>query len=155
MIFKIKKGELLIRDVVTMMLLVSAVIVLTSTFVTEMAGNYGNTAMENEYALSNTSIGGSDLFSSTRTDVINASDKIQDEEGGLVTLITGAKDIVTGIVKIFLTAPNNIGGLVEGALIDMNVDGDLSNTIKWIIVVLIWIIIIFSIITAFLQGAKV
>lgn len=156
MIFK--KGEILLRDVVFIMLIMSSILVFASTFVTEMATNYGDNQMISEYSLSNISMTkDSGLFKNLKSDVNNISGELQaEEEGtGLWSLITGTKDIVVNIIYTFLTAPNRVGDLTYDVLVDIDVPAGIAETIKWTIVIGLWIIVIFAIVTAFLQGAKV
>lgn len=155
--FGVKKGELLIRHVVIMMLLVSSILVLASTFVTEMAGNYGNTEMEAEYLLNNISMtSDTGLFGDLRTDVSAAEDTLTSDDSGLWSLVFGeSKKAVTSIFFTFITGPTQIGNLVKGAMVDMGVDATLANVIKYIVAILLWVVVIFGIITAALQGAKV
>lgn len=155
----IKKGEILLRDVVFIMLVMSSVLIFASTFVTEMAGNYGNTEMAEEFALTNLSMSGdSGLMGGLKDTTTNISDQLQnkdDDSSGLWTLITGTKDIVVNVIWAFLSAPNDLGSLIGDILVDMGAAVLIAETIKWIIVVGLWIVVIFAIITAFLQGAKI
>lgn len=141
-----------------MMLIASSILVFASTFVTQMANNYGDTEMATEYALRNISLSNNEgLFSDLKGDIESSSQTLQSQNKstGLWSLGSGVLDVVSNVLYTFLTAPNRLGDLVEGALSDMGVGGGIASTIKWTIVLGIWIVIIFAIITAFLQGAKV
>lgn len=157
----IKKGEIILRDVVFIMLIISSVLIFSSTFVTEIASNYGNDEMSDEFGLSNLSMtndGG--MLSDLKTTTENISSDMQnkgDDSGGLWTLakIGNTLDIVVSIIWSFLTAPAELGGLVGDIVTDMGATAAVGLSIKYIITIGLWLIVIFAVVTAFLRGAKV
>ena len=155
--FGVKKGELLIRDVVFMMLLVSSILVLASTFVTEVAGNYGNTAMSDEYALKNLSMSkNTGLFATLNDNVSSAASTLTSKDAGLWTLISSeGKTALTTILYTFITGPTQISELVKGVLVDMGVGPELATVIGIIIKIALWIIVVFGVLVAIAQGARI
>lgn len=156
----IKKGEVLLRDVVFIMLIMSSVLIFASTFVTEMANNYDNSDMLSEYTLTNLSMSADNpgMLGSLDTSISNSSAQLQntaDEGTGLWTIITGAKDVVSTIIWTFLSAPYQLGGLIGQMIMDMGATEGIASLIQWTITLALWIVVIFAIITAFLQGAKI
>ena len=153
-----KKGTLVLRDILFMMIMVSSIIVLAGLFVTDLANNYDNNEMANEYLGGKINLLGNQTFMYTKQNVTDAGTVLSDESTGIFSFVSGTLTGVGQILSMILFAPNTIGDLVSGMLEDMGVvpEGSegVSITIKWTIVVVLWILIILSIISAFLQGGK-
>jgi len=153
-----KKGELVLRDIVFMMMMVSAIFILSGLFVSEMAFNYDNTNMSNEWALSQTNDIANSTFYDYKDDVSTVGQDLGTESTGIWALIESSVNLLTGLGDAFImvmTAPNVIGNMVAGTLEDAGVNVAITLIIKWLIVTVFWIIIIFTIISAFLRGGKV
>ncbi len=148
-----KKGSLVLRDIVFMMMMVSAIFVFAGLFVSDMASNYANTNMSNEWALSETNNLSDSMFEDTYSDLETESDNM--ETDNLLSLIGGALDSIGGIIKMVVLAPNTIGTLVGGTLADMNVPSAIHHGVGILITGLLYAIILFSIIAAFLKGGKI
>ena len=154
---RMKKGALVLRDVMFMMMMVSAIFVLAGLFVSEMAVNYDNTNMSSEWGISGTNTIANSTFYDTSDDVTTVGQDLGSNSTGIWSLITSATGTLEGIgnaLFMVLTAPNTIGNLVGGVLQDAGVSATVSEVIKYLIVVVFWIIIIFTIISAFLRGGK-
>ena len=148
---------LVLRDIVIMMMMVCSIFVLTGIFVTDMASNYGNTEMADEWALTDTNSLGSDTFYDTGTDVEEVGDGLGSTETGVWSLIAGAGNTLKGIGKalvMVLTAPNTIGNLLYGTLLDAGVATGVSGIIKYLVITILWIIVIFTIASGFLRGPR-
>lgn len=150
-----KKGGLVLRDIIFMMLIMSSIFIFAGIFVSEISQNYDNTNMSDEWALTQTNIIANSTFESTKTNLSNSKDTLSSEGTGIIALIGGTLDGIGDILFMVLTAPNTIGDLVGGTLFDMGVGSAVSNTIKWLIVAILWGIVIFTIGAAFLQGGKI
>lgn len=147
-----KKGLLVLRDVVFMMLMVSAIFVFAGLFVSEMAINYDNTNMTNEWAVTGTNTIAGDMLNNTHSKMEVEGDSL---ETGILDLIWGFLDSMGGIIAMVLTAPNTIGSLVAGTLEDvMGTDNQIITWIGRLITGLLWAIIIFTIYSSFLKGGK-
>lgn len=152
-----KKGQLVLRDMVFMMMIVSAIFVLAGIFVSDMANSYDNTNMSEEWSLTGTNILSNSTFYDVGDDVVETADGLSTESTGIWSLIEGAGNTLKGIGKalfMVLTAPNTIGTLLAGTLEDMGVATSVASIIKYLIVILLWGIIIFTIASAFLRGGK-
>lgn len=156
-IFYNKKGRMVIRDVVLLTIILSSVLVLASTFVTEMAGNYGNTNMTNEYSLSNVSISGSNVFSSITGDVDDASNKLRaaNETKGLWGIVSGVSEATVTIIKVFINAPTTVANLLISILLDSDVNPTFANTLRLVVSAVLWMILIAAVLTAFRAGSEV
>jgi len=153
-----KKGRVILRDIVLITLILSAVLVFASTFVTQMANNYGLTNMSDEYGLASISMSTtSGLFNTTAGNITDASGKLQaaGESKGLWGLVAGFSEVTVTIIKVFLTAPNQVGNLVKGILQDYGVAPALTAGIQIFITMILWAIVIFSVLTAFRAGSEI
>jgi hypothetical protein len=152
-----KKGVVL-RDILFMMLITSSIIVFAGFFVSEIANNYDNTDMANEYLGGKTNILGNQTFFTTKGNVTDSGQVLADESTGIYSFTTGTLTGIGQILGMVLLAPNTIGDLIAGMLEDMGVVSEgsegLATTIKWTIVVILWILIVLTIVSAFLQGGK-
>lgn len=149
-----KKGALVLRDIIFMMMIVSSIFIFAGLFVSETAFNYGNTNMSNEWSLTQTNTIANSTFYNTGTDVGEAGESLSDTETGIFSLITGTLDGIGNTLFMVLTAPNTIGGLLAGTLEDMGVTSSVTLIIKYLIVTILWGIVIFTVASAFLQGGK-
>lgn len=149
--------SLVLRDVMFMMIMVSAIFVFAGFFINEMAVNYGNTNMSNEWAASGTNVTGNSMFLSTGEGIEGVGDGLKTEATGLYGLIASGANLLVGIgeaIVMVLNAPLTIGNMVSGMLTDANVPTPVPDIIKWLIVGVFWVVIIFTIISAFLRGGK-
>ena len=149
-----KKGSLVLRDVVFMMMIVSSIFVFAGLFISEMALNYDNTNMTNEWSISGTNTLANSTFYDTGSDVEGVGEDLNEESTGIWSLLGDTLDGVGSALYMVLTAPNTIGALVSGTLEDAGVVSSVSSIIKYLIVVILWVVIIFTIVSAFLQGGK-
>lgn len=153
-----KKGTLVLRDVMFMILIVSSIFVLAGLYVSEIALNYDNEVMADEWAISDTNTIANSTFYTTSEDLAKTGQSLGQNKTGIWKLIssaTGALDGIGNALFLVLTAPNTIGNLVSGTLIQANVPEAVALIIKWLIVTLFWAIIIFTIASAFLRGGKI
>lgn len=149
-----KKGSLVLRDVVFMMMIVSSIFIFAGLFVSELAYNYDNDNMSSEWSITGTNIIANSTFYDTGSDIEGVGDSLNDESTGIWSLITGTLDGVGTVLYMVLTAPNTIGELVGGTLEDVGVSSQVASIIEYLIITLFWIVIIFTVISAFLQGGK-
>lgn len=147
-----KKGTLVLRDIVFMMLIVSSIFVFTGLYVSEMAFNYDNDNMSDEWVLSGTNTIANSTFENVSADMDDAGNQI---ETGLLDLVTGGLAAMGDILLMIITAPNTIGNLVGGILTDLGVGYGLALIIKNLIIGILWAIVLFTIYSAFLRGGKI
>lgn len=152
-----KKGALVLRDMVFMMMIVSAIFVLAGIFVSDMSDNYDNTNMSSEWALTGTNELANSTFYDVGDDVTETGTGLSSNSTGIWSLIEGTGNTLKGIGKalfMVLTAPNTIGNLVGATLEDMGVSTSISTIINYLIVIILWVVIIFTIASSFLRGGK-
>ena len=150
-----KNGSLVLRDMVFMMMIVSAIFVLSGLYVGEMASNYENDNMSDEWGIKGTNTLANSTFYDTGSDVGETAEGLNDDTTGIFSLVTGTLKGIGDALFMVLTAPNTIGDLIGGTLFDMGVGTVVANIIKYLIVTILWSIIIFTVVSAFLQGGKV
>jgi len=149
-----KKGSLVLRDIVFMMITVSAIFVLCGIFVSDMAIKYENTNMTSEWAGTGTTKLANSTFYSVGSDVTDTGDGLSQESTGILSLVLGGLEGVGKAMFMVLNAPSTIGDLVSVTLIDMNVNSTVAGITNYLIVIVLWAIIIFTVISAFLRGGK-
>ena len=146
-----KKGSMVLRDVVFMMLIIGSIFIFASLFVNETATNYANTNMSEEWVGGNIQVLGNSTFATTGSDLDSVGGSLGT---GILDLVTGGLKSIGVMLKTMIKAPNTLGTLVSGILIDIGVNTAVANTVYLLIVRLIWVIIIFTIYSSFLQGGK-
>jgi len=146
-----KKGSMVLRDVVFMMLIIGSIFIFASLFVNETATNYANTNMSEEWVGGNIQVLGNSTFATTGSDLDSVGGSLGT---GILDLVTGGLKSIGVMLKTMIKAPNTLGTLVSGILIDIGVNTAVVNTVYLLIVRLIWVIIIFTIYSSFLQGGK-
>jgi len=146
-----KKGSLVLRDVVFMMLIVSAIFVFAGLFVSEMSLNYENTNMTDEWGISKTNDLASSMLEDTSGDMESAGDSLGT---GIWDLVIGGLKSIGGILEMVVTAPNTIGNLVSGTLVDIGIPSSMGSWIGYLISGILWAVIIFTIYSSFLKGGK-
>lgn len=155
-----KKGTIILRDVMFMIIIFGGVMTLMSVFVLNMSTEYGNNALTNEYGLL-----GINSLGDTVTDNITTSVDIQrnatsgegeGQDGAAIAIGTGAVG-VGGAASIVLSVWKT-PAIIQNSLIAMFGDGNVPYVITVIIttmiISLLSIILIFGIITALLKGGK-
>jgi len=147
-----KKGTVVLRDIVFMMLIMSGIFVFAGLFVSEMALNYDNTNMSSEWGSRGTNTVATSMFNKTNSDVKDLGDGV---ETNVVSLIGGFLTGVGDVLIMVATAPNTIGNMAAGSLNDMGVSTSATPIISKFIAGILWVIVLFTIYSAFLQGGKV
>ena len=152
-----RKGALVLRDMVFMMMIVSAIFVLSGFYVSEMAFNYNNQNMSDEWAIAGTNTLANSTFYSVGDNVTETGQGLSANSTGIWSLIEGSANTLKGIGKalfMVLTAPNTVGDLVGATLEDMEVPDPVPSIIQYLLVIVLWGVIIFTIASAFLRGGK-
>lgn len=148
------KGTIVLRDFIFMIIIFGGVLALCSIFVIDMAQEYENTEMESSYNDLGTS-GLGDLF----MDNISSSVKIMrnqtDDAAGSFASGFGIIKGAATILKLVLTSPVFIGNSLGVMMSSIGVPVLVEKIITNIIILLIYAMIIFVIISALLRGGKV
>ncbi len=156
-----KKGTIILRDVMFMIILFGGVMSLMSLVVLDMATEYSNTNLTTDYnALGVSGLGdtvSSDINKTITTQREATLGEGEGEEGtieaigiGDIDIIRGASAIVGGVFK----SPTIIKNALSVMLADLGVPIGVVNIVAIMIIGLILIVIIFGIITALLKGGK-
>ena len=153
-----KKGLLVLRDIMFMMLIVTSIFIFSGLFIRDMALNYGNTNMTTEWNDNNIDSVGNRTFFNVNSDLDDTSEGLQ---GGIISLLGGLLTGIGDTLQMVLTAPVSFGNIIASTLTATGMDssdGTSINTvaliIKYLIAGILYAIIIFSIVSAFLQGGK-
>lgn len=152
-----KRGLVVLRDVVFMMMIVSSIFVFAGLYVGELAFNYDNTNMSEEWGLTGTSTYASTIFNDTKDDVAETGGGMSSNSTGIWSLIEGTGNTLKGIgdaLFMVLLAPNTIGNLLYVTLVDIGAGATIATLVKWLTVTILWGIVIFTIASAFLRGGK-
>jgi len=147
----LKKGELILRDIVFIMFIVSAIFIFSGLFVSEMAFNYDNTNMTNEWYDSGTNTFANSTFYDTSDDMDEIGSGL---EGGVLGLIGGVLTSIGTIVGMIVTAPNTIARLVTGILEDFGLATSVAKVLYYLITGILWAIIIFVVYSFFAPGGN-
>jgi len=145
---KNKKGEIVLRDIIFFILIFSGMIALSSIFVSEMGTTYDNINMTSEF---NYDVIGEDNLTET-SDVWNeVAIKL---DGNLFDFLSGTLTAAKEIVTQVILAPATFGSMIGLILEDIGVNESLSNVLSMMLTALLYVLIVFAVISAFLQGGK-
>ena len=143
-----KRGGMVLRDVVFIIIIFSVIIALSSVFVSEMGNTYSNANMTSSYDKS--SIGSEQLNeTSTRWEEIG-----ENLNGNIIQMLVGTLQAAGEILKEVLLAPAKFSSMLTSILTDFGVDDSIVNIIRLALAGALYILIVFVIISAFLQGGK-
>jgi len=153
-----KKGSIVLRDVVFMVVVFAAMMALSSLFVSNMANEYSNDDMITEY-YADDSVG--NLGDTVLVNVSGSTETIKEytegDEGllgsfGSITgIIFGAPKILWEIVK----TPVYVGNAITTMMVALRLPTTIAAILGNAIIIILYIIIIFVIISALLKGGKV
>jgi len=143
-----KRGSLVLRDIIMIIIVFTGVIALASIFVQEMGDTYSNTNMTTSF--NQDSIGETEL-----TETASKWEEIgQNLDGNLLEMLLGtlqaAKEILTEVIK----APATFSNMLTSILEEIGVSEAITNVFGFIITAGLYILIVFVIISAFLKGGK-
>jgi len=154
MIYKNKKGEMVLRDIIFMMVIFSGVMIFASLFVNDMADGYGNTNMSAEFAGTEVAKEGSSLFYGLQKNIsimTNETEKGINEGGtGIVGTLKSAWTIIMMVVK----SPIYFGNAITAALNTLMIPAVVATPVGIIISLGLYVLIIFTIISLFSSGSS-
>ncbi len=146
-----KKGELVLRNVIFMIIIFSGIIALASLLVTQMGNTYDNTDMTNSY--NQDTIGKSQL-----TETGSAWEKIGEDlsgKNGIATLLLGGLKAAGMVLLEVLKAPITFSNMLVSILDTFAISESLKDIIRFILIASLYVVIIFGIIKVFLKGGDV
>ena len=149
MMIKNKRGSMVLRDIVMLIIVFSGIIALASIFVNDIGDTYSNTNMTSSY--NQDAIGENQLSNtSQRWKAIG-----NNLNGNLLEMLTGALTAMKEIFTAVITAPATFINMLMTILEDIGVDESITVVLGFIITAVLYILIVFIIISAKLQGGKI
>ena len=150
-----KKGELKLRNIMFMALVFSSIIIISSLLVIDMSEEYENTGMKTDYndLGVNTRLG-DDLFGQSNESISEMEANAKDSAGSIgsiiINAITGAGAVLTAVFNI----PSFISSSFATIMIDVGIPGKVMIPISKLITLLLYVIVIFVIISALPTGGN-
>jgi len=157
-----KRGALVLRDIMFMIIVFSGVMALASVLVLDMSNEYSNENMSSQY-YDDDSVGhlGNSVFINVNSSMATMREKTEssvDSDEGLLGSFTSVTGVIQGagaILKAVVTAPVYIGTAVTTMMVALNLPSTLAAILGNLIIFSIYVVIIFVIISALLKGGKV
>ncbi len=157
-----KKGAVILRDIMFIIIIFSAVMALASVFVLDMANEYTNTDMSSQYYAED-SVGdlGNTVFLDVNESLSTMREKTESSVGssdsllGSFTSITGVIQGAASILKAVVLSPVYVGNAISTMLVALRLPTPIPAILGNTIIFLIYVVIIFVIISALLKGGKV
>ena len=143
-----KKGSMVLRDIIMLIIVFTGIIALASIFVQDVATTYDNVNMSTSYNQN-------DLGETQLTNTSNKWEEIgQNLNGNLLEMLLGTMQAAKEILTEVLTAPATFSNMLMSILEDIGVGDSITNVLGFIITAGLYILIVFTIISAFLKGGK-
>jgi len=150
-----KKGGIVLRDIFFIVLLVSSIFIFAGIFIQEMALSYDDSDMYNEFNNSYVYKTNFDQFEETSLDLNDSGAFMGSDQGlPLFLAVLDSLEAAGDILMLVLTFPNKIGDIVEMTLISLEINTTLSRYVGYMVTGLLWALVLFALITAFLKGGK-
>jgi len=149
-----KKGALVLRDVMFMMIIFSAMIAFGSIAVMQMANEYENTDMESEYGDLGVSSLGKDALGNLEGNLTIMANKTE-EASGSFALVTGAIKGVGTILSMMIRAPITIKNSLILLMNAIRIPPLITFIVGNMIMLLMYSLVIFVIVSSLLKGGKV
>ena len=145
---KNKKGSMVLRDVIMLIIVFTGIIALASVFVNDLADTYDNANMSSSYNQN-------DLGETQLTNTSGTWEEIgQNLNGNLLEMLLGTMKAAKEILTEVLTAPATFSNMLMSILEDLGVGESITSVLGFIITAGLYITIIFVIISSFLKGGK-
>ncbi len=148
------RGELVARDLIFMILILSSIVIFASIFVEEMAVTYGNDELISEFVESGLVTNTTKSFGSTRGTM---KDMANSTEGGIGEFSEGEGEVggMGDVLKMLFRIPIIFRDLLSGMLQALKIPKSVANPIGTLLIGVILILLTFTIASAFLKGGKV
>ena len=146
-----KRGALVLRDIMFMLIIFSGVLALSSVFVVNMSDEYSNDDMHTEYYADDSigSLGDEGLVNVSHS--VNILSNETSENVGTWDILSGASTAL----KTVLLSPVYVGKALTTLMTALRIPVTISLIVGNIAIFLIYVVIIFVIMSAFLRGGKV
>ena len=143
-----KNGSMVLRDIVMLIIVFSGIIALASIFVNDIGDTYSNTNMTSSY--NQDAIGENQLSNtSQRWKAIG-----NNLNGNLLEMFVGTFQAAAEILTEVIKAPATFTNMLMTILEDIGVGESITLVLGFIITATLYILIVFIILSAFLQGGK-
>jgi len=143
-----RKGGMVLRNVIFIVIIFSGIMALSSIFVSEMSFSYNNTNMSSSY---NQDLIGKDQLSKTTSTWQDIAEKLQ---GNLFEMLLGTLKAAGQVLKEVLFAPATFSSILASVLKSFGVSGSITKILGFILAASLYVLIIFVIISSFLKGGK-
>lgn len=158
-----KKGAVLLRDIIFMVIIVAGLISFSTLFVLNIADEYDNTNMTTEYNDDGTSGLGTVLLGEVNNSMGEMRTATQstsgNETGGLIGTILdvgiGSVKGVSAILKTIFLTPIYLSTGLSTVMTSLGIPTSISSVLGMMFSLILYAIIIFVIISAALRGSKV
>ena len=158
MIRRNKKGAMVLRDIMFIVISFAIIMALASVLVRSMANEYSNTQMITDYDNSE-SVGnlGDTVFVNVSSSLESMKESTDQNNSllGSFSSITGAISGAAEILGAILSFPKYIGSAISTMMVALSIPDPLPDLVKNAITYFIYVLIIFVIISALLKGGKV
>jgi len=145
-----KKGRIVLKDLVFMMIIFFAIIAFANVFVTEMGNTYDNTNMTNSYDQSSL---GEDNLTTTSEKWEEMGERFS--EGGILNFLLGTLEGIGIVLVEILTAPITFASMITSILESLGVSTEIANITRLLISGILYGLIVFMIVKAFLRGGDI
>lgn len=146
-----KKGSLVLRDLIFMMMIMSSIIILAGFFVTDMASNYDNTNMSSEWSGIGMNTSSNTLFDDTYSNVSSTGESLR-EDTGIFSFLSSKLEGIGSTLFMVLTAPTTVANFIAGIAESAGSPVLIVTLIKILLNTILWGVVIFTIISAFTPG---
>jgi len=146
-----KRGGLVLRDIIFMMVMFSGIIAMSSILVTQMADTYDNTNMSAEFNQD-------ELGSEQLEDDSNQWEGIAEDlsgENGIPALVGGGLEALGVILIETIKAPATFSNMVTNGLGIIGVNENLQDIAGLVLTTLLYALIAFAIAKVFLRGGDI
>jgi len=143
-----KNGSMVLRDIVMLIIVFSGIIALASIFVNDIGDTYSNTNMTSSY---NQDAIDENQLSNTSQRWTTIGNNLN---GNLLEMFLGTFQAAAEILTEVIKAPATFTNMLMTILEDIGVGESITIMLGFIITASLYILIVFIIISAFLQGGK-
>jgi hypothetical protein len=147
-----ERGEIALRDIIFSIVIFSTMMALAAAYVLNMAQEYGNTNMSNEF-FDEDNVGnlGENMFNYMNGSVGNMSSEI-DKSAGTFGTISGTIEGVGTILKIVITSPLYVKTTITSVLTSMRVPYPIPTIMGNMFLLLLTAMVIFVILSSVSRG---
>ncbi len=151
MILKNKRGGIVLRDVIFMILMFSGIIAFSSILVTQMGTEYNNPGMVSSF--NQEEIGKEALVSSG-----NEWEGIAEDlsgKNGIPSMLKGGLEGIGVVLIEVVKAPHTFSKMVTSTLDIFGVTEEMTNIATFVLTALLYSLIVFAIVKVFLRGGDI